>query len=181
MLFGLCPSGYARRTTSSTAPSSYARRELLTDAVDERKGRAVAVRDQRPEAEDALLERQRPQLAEQPLADAAALPLVDDLEGDLGLGCVRVAHEARQTDRAAGRLVDRDDGLATATADVDEPVDVALGEARLRAEKAQPPAPLGEPGEDVEHRLPLTLAKRSEGDCIHDPQRAGPARGWPYG
>ena len=116
------------------------------------------------------------QLAEQLPADAAALPLVDDLEGDLGLGRVRVADEARQADGAPGGLVDRDDGFAPAAADVDEPVDVTLGEARLRAEEAQPATPLGEAGEDVEHRLPLPVAERSEGDCIHASQRASVAQ-----
>jgi hypothetical protein len=137
--------------------------------------------DQRPEAEDALVERQRSQLAEQLPADPAALPLVDDLEGDLGLGGVRIADEARQPDGASGGLVDRHGPLPPAAADVDEPLDLALGEARLRAEEAQPAAALGEAGEDVEHGLALAVAERSEGDCIHASSVPVRARARPYG
>ncbi len=130
------------------------------------------MRDQRAEAEDALGERERPQLGEQLPAEAAALPVVDHLEGDLGLGCVHVAHEAREPDGLAGLLVDRDDGLAPAAADVDQPLDLALEQPGLRAEEAQAAAALGEPGEDVEHRLPLAVVQRPEDDRIHVCKRA---------
>jgi hypothetical protein len=75
----------------------------------------------------------------------------------------------------AGGPVRRHDRLPPAAADVHEPVDVALGEARLGAEEAQAAASLGEAGEDVEHGLALAVAERSEGDCVHAHQGASGA------
>ena len=86
------------------------------------------------EAEDPLLAGERAQLGDEPLAETPSLPLVDDLECDLGLGRVRVAHEAGDADRPARFLVDRGDGFAPAAADVDELLEVALEQARLQLE-----------------------------------------------
>ena len=101
------------------------------------------------------------------LADPPSLPLVDHLEGDLRLGRVGVAYEPGDADGTPGLLVDGDDGLAAATADVDEPVHVTLEQAWLRAEEAQSPRALGQTGEDLEHRSAFTGAKRSIGQGGH--------------
>ena len=77
-------------------------REHLAEAADERERRRVAVRDERAEAEDALARaRARAARATSRLPTPLALPLVDHLEGDLGLGRVRVADVAGDADRQA--------------------------------------------------------------------------------
>ena len=114
------------------------------------------------------------ELGAETAADAASLPLVDDLEGDLGLGRVRVADVAADPDRAAGLLVDRDDGLAARATDVDEQIEVALVQARLGAEKAQVPGLRGEAGEDLEHRPAVAGAEGPESDCGHATSVAAP-------
>ena len=132
-----------------------AARQLLAEPVDEREGGPVAVGDQCSEAKDPLRERERPQLPDELPPEPEAVPPVDDLERDLRLGRVLVAHEARDSDREARLLVDRDDGLMTAAADVDEVREVALEQTGLGAEEAQPAGALGEPGEDFEHGAAL--------------------------
>ena len=72
---------------------------------------------------DAFLARE---LGRETPADTAAVPVVDDHERTLRLGRVGVADVASDPDRAAGLLLERDDGLAAAAADVDEVLHLPL-------------------------------------------------------
>jgi hypothetical protein len=114
--------------------------ELLAEAADESERGRVAVGDHGAEAKDSLLAGEHPQLGDEAPAETPSLPLVHDLEGDLGLRRAFVADEASDADRPARLQVDRGHGFTPAAADVDEMRDVALEQPRLRAEKAQPAA-----------------------------------------
>src|SRR6187455_189499 len=94
--------------------------EHLAEATDERERGPIRPVDGRAQAEDPLRSREGRQLVREPPADSVSMPLVDHLEGDLGLRRIRIADEACDSDRAARLLVDRDDRLAAAAADVDE-------------------------------------------------------------
>ena len=140
---------------------------LRAEGADERERRTVGAFDVGAEAEDALLPREPPQLGDEPLPDATPLAVVNDLEGDLRLRRGHVADEAGDPHRAAGLGLDGRDRLAPAATDVDEEVEVGLEEPRLRPEKAQPPAALGEAGEDVEDWVTLAVAEATEDDRVH--------------
>lgn len=146
----------------------------------ERHGRVVVRAHARPQTLDPLLPGETRELVGQTTADAAALPLVDDGERNLGLCPLRFAHEARDPHGAAGRSLDRSHGLPAAAADVDEAIELPGGQGRLRPEKAEPARPLGEPAEDLEHGVSLAAAEtthpdRRVGHSAMVPAGSGPA------
>ena len=106
--------------------------------------------------------------ARESAADAASLPLVDDLEGDLRLRRVDVADVATDPDRAARLLVDGDDGLAAGATDVDEQVEVALVQARLAPRKRRLRDCAERPAKTSSTVLRSPLRRGCESDCGHE-------------
>jgi hypothetical protein len=91
------------------------------DAAEQRGHGRVVGRDQRGEAADAFGAGAAGQLGQQLGAEPAALPVVDDGEGDLGgVRVARVADVAGDADAAAVGVVHRTEGLVVVVVDVSE-------------------------------------------------------------
>src|SRR5262245_18310038 len=134
-------------------------------SAEQRDRRLVAHEHGGPEALDALEPSERGELGDEPTAHAFRLACIDDLEGDLGDPRIAlVADEPGRPDDLPGHEVDRGDGLAPATADVDELVDLALAKTRLRPVITPAPRLLLEPLEDLMHGRPIAELQLADGD-----------------
>ena len=111
------------RSTIRTGPSCSSRSLIVRFVCEHQSG----------EARDPALASPRAQYVEEQRANAPALPVVGDRQGELGdLGSPRIAYVARQADRLSGELIDGDHRLAV--------VVVELGQVAERRSRQLPDA-----------------------------------------